>query len=215
MFAGLAAVVALAGASAALADHKPGHPPKPAKAGKKAKTQQGNSGGKVTVCHRTESASNPHRTIRVSQRAWERAHEKHGDSMGPCAGDEPRGTTQLESTLGAAPGVTTTATGTFHADVRLLRNQARVCYTLNVSGLTATAAHIHTFAAQTIGSQTFAAGGIVVPLKTPTGGVARGCTRVSRAVGEELSLRPAEFYVNVHTAAHPGGEIQGTLAVES
>ena len=35
--------------------------------------------GKVTICHKG------HVTIRVAMVAWLRAHERHGDSMGPCS----------------------------------------------------------------------------------------------------------------------------------
>jgi hypothetical protein len=40
---------------------------------------------KVTICHRTGSQKNPFVTIRVSRNALP-AHLRHGDTMGPCAG---------------------------------------------------------------------------------------------------------------------------------
>jgi hypothetical protein len=40
---------------------------------------------KVTICHRTGSLKNPAVTIRVSRNALP-AHLRHGDTMGPCAG---------------------------------------------------------------------------------------------------------------------------------
>lgn len=39
---------------------------------------------KVTICHRTGSARNPFRTIRVSRNAVP-AHLRHGDALGPCS----------------------------------------------------------------------------------------------------------------------------------
>jgi hypothetical protein len=35
--------------------------------------------GKVTICHKG------HVTIRVAMVAWLRAHQRHGDTMGPCS----------------------------------------------------------------------------------------------------------------------------------
>jgi len=46
------------------------------------KAQYGAGGqyhGKVTICH------NGHVTIRVAMVAWLRAHQRHGDTMGPCS----------------------------------------------------------------------------------------------------------------------------------
>jgi hypothetical protein len=40
---------------------------------------------KVTICHHTHSKKNPFVTIRVSRNAL-KAHMKHGDTIGPCAG---------------------------------------------------------------------------------------------------------------------------------
>ena len=40
---------------------------------------------KVTICHRTGSQKNPFRTITVSRNALP-AHLRHGDTIGPCAG---------------------------------------------------------------------------------------------------------------------------------
>ena len=52
--------------------------------GKPAKSQYGPGqyqyGAKVTVCHKGKV------TIRVAFVAWKRAHEKHGDTLGPCTG---------------------------------------------------------------------------------------------------------------------------------
>jgi len=206
---GMTALLALGTATAALATHNPGHPAKPAKAQAKAKTQQGQSGGKVTICHRTLSEENPHRTLRVAKKAWDNAHSKHGDQMGACQNGQPTATTEASSTLTAVAGAT--GSGTFHVDVRLLKNRARVCYTLMATGFAATAAHIHTTAAQTIGGTAYAAGGIVVPLKAPKSGASRGCVNVSRAIGAALRANPGDFYVNVHSAAFPDGQIKGTL----
>jgi hypothetical protein len=218
----LVGVLALATATGAIAEHKPGHPAKGAGAQgkgkgkgkqsaktKKAKKKQ--AAEKVTICHRTMSETNPHVTIKVARQAWDHAHSKHGDQMGACNGEaEPKGTTAATSTLAAVAGAT--GTGSFHVDVRLGTNSARVCYTLMVTGVDATAAHIDTTAAQTIGGVNYAAGAIVVSLKTPNAqGKARGCTTVSLAIGQALKASPGSFFVNVHSAAFPNGQVQGTL----
>ncbi len=41
--------------------------------------------GKVTICHHTHSKKHPYVTITVSQAAWP-AHQRHGDTLGPCTG---------------------------------------------------------------------------------------------------------------------------------
>jgi CHRD domain len=205
-------VLALVVSAGALANHKPGHPEHPAKGKKANKNAKANKPAKVTICHRTLSTEKPTVTIRVSERAW-KAHEKHGDAMGACQGGEPRGATRLEASMTAVSGAT--GSGTASVDVRLKKNSALVCYTLNVTGVDSTAAHIHTSTAQTLGGQSFAANAIVVPFKAPNdNGKARGCTKTTLAIGKAL-LPPntANFYVNVHSASFLGGQVQGPLAL--
>jgi hypothetical protein len=205
----VAGALALGGATAAVADHRPGHPANPGKAKGKSKVRI-QQAQKVTLCHRTGSTTNPTRTISVSERAQD-AHMNHGDTAGACQNGQPRGATRLTADLTAVAGAT--GEGEAVVDVRLLKKHALVCYTLDVEGFTATAAHIHTFAAQTIGGTSFPAGEIVVPLKTPgANGVARGCTKVSLAIGEAILASPASFFVNVHSVAFPAGHVEGALA---
>jgi hypothetical protein len=208
---GCTAVAALAGTASALADHKPGHPAKSKPAKANANAQKGKA-AKIQICHRTLSETNPHRTLRISERAW-RAHEAHGDARGACDGDaEPVGTTALATTLAAVSGAT--GSGSFHADVRRPKNgRARLCYTLTTTGVDATAAHIHTAVAQDFAGTDYAANAIVVPLKTPNAaGLARGCATVPADVATDIRTNPGEYYVNVHSAAFPNGQVQGTLA---
>jgi CHRD domain len=206
-----AAALGLVGTSAAFANHKPGHPEHPPK-GKKSKPQtQSQKPAKVTICHRTLSTKHPTVTIRVSERS-KQAHLNHGDTEGSCQNGEPRGATRTTTALTAVSGAT--GSGSAVVDVRLLKKSSLVCFTLNVTGVTATAAHIHASSAQTIGGQNFAANAIVVPLKTPNAnGVARGCTKTSLAIGQALLANPGAFYVNVHSASFPGGQVQGPLAL--
>jgi CHRD domain-containing protein len=215
MIAAIVAVLALAGATVAFADHghpgKPSHPSQSQKGkGGKAKGKKQSKPDKMTICHRTLSAKKPTVTIGVSSRAWP-AHKAHGDTENACGAEsQPRGFTRLTTTL--APVAGATGSGSATIDVRVGKNRARVCYTLLATGVDATAAHIHTSTDVTLGGTSFAAGSIVVPFKTPKQGSARGCTQTAAAVGQALLDNPSNFYVNVHSATFPTGQIQGTLA---
>lgn len=79
------------------------------------------------------------------------------------------------------------------------------CFIMNVSGLSqVTAAHIHTGGAGETGSP-------VLPLEAPTEGASGGCQPVAADLAQALLGNPAGYYVNVHTAAAPGGAIRGQL----
>jgi hypothetical protein len=172
---------------------------------------------KITICHKTGSATNPYRRITVSSRAVTnpnstsgnvlRGHMRHtGDLILPGAPACPAGAAKpgqgvkLTATLQpAAPA--TTGSGTATVTIRLGKDE--LCFTLTVSGLTdVTAAHIHR------GSS----GAIVVPLTAPTSGTSSGCVTVEKALLQEILGNPGAFYVNVHTATFPGGQIRGDLS---
>ena len=96
--------------------------------------------------------------------------------------------------------------GTGTAQITVNAGQKQVCYKLRVSNIApATMAHIHE-AAPT------AAGPVVVTLGAPTSGTSSGCVTVTRALALEILKRPADYYVNVHNAAFPGGAVRGQLA---
>lgn len=80
---------------------------------------------------------------------------------------------------------------------------------LTISGLTATAAHIHDSFAGTNGP-------VLVPLDQDAGDPARftvpAATQIDAAAVDRLLA--GALYVNVHTAANPGGEIRGQILPE-
>src|SRR5260221_794343 len=84
--------------------------------------------------------------------------------------------------------------------------KGQVCYTLSVTRIDApTAAHIHKGAAGV-------AGPVVVPLTAPTHGSSKGCATVAMDLAMDLIQNPANYYVNVHNAAFPGGAVRGQLS---
>lgn len=95
---------------------------------------------------------------------------------------------------------TGTFDGTFDTQTKVLK------YTLTFEGLSgpATAAHIHGPATKTTTA------GVIAPLgeKNPTSPVTGSVTLTDDQAKE---LRSTKLYVNVHTAANPGGEIRGPI----
>jgi hypothetical protein len=174
-----------------------------------AKTDQARS-----ICHRTGSATRPYVKLRVTA-AQLRAHTNHpADIILAPAGACPK--TLLAINGGKAFNITMTgdvespagdpvATGT--ATVRLRAGQGQVCYKVAADNLggAAVAMHIHQAAAGT-------AGPVVIPLATPNAdGKAAGCAVVARPLVAQILASPAGYYLNVHTAAFPGGAIRGQL----
>lgn len=90
-----------------------------------------------------------------------------------------------------------------------IRDGSTLCYGLVVANIAKpVAAHIHTGAAG-------ANGGIVVPLRQPTGGdpgASAGCMTFDAALLQAIFANPAGYYVNVHTGDFPNGAARGQLA---
>ena len=120
-----------------------------------------------------------------------------------CATMAPMMGGQKIDLSGAAevPPVTTSATGNATVNIKSDRS---VTATVTVSGMTATASHIHEAAAG-------ANGPVIVPF------VKTGDNTFAAAEGAKLteaqyeSYKAGKLYVNVHTAKNPGGEIRGQL----
>ena len=74
--------------------------------------------------------------------------------------------------------------------------------TVTYSGFTATAAHIHK-------GPTNIAGPVVFGFSSPTSPI--NYTSVALDATQEADLMTNQYYVNVHSAVYPGGEVRGQL----
>lgn len=171
---------------------------------------------KTTICHRTNSASNPYVKLRVSTAALA-GHAHHSRDIIPApAGGCPR--TAMDPHHG---GHVLAATLTGHAEIpgpgdpdgsgtasiRLTGGEGRLCFALTARNITlpAAAAHVHRGGAAV-------AGPVVVPLSPPdASGRSEGCVAVDRALVAEILANPSGFYANVHTSDFPAGAIRGQL----
>jgi CHRD domain-containing protein len=119
-----------------------------------------------------------------------------------CATMAPMGGQKLVlSGAEEMPPVTTSATGNATVDIKADRS---VTATVTVSGMIATASHIHEAAAGTNGP-------VIVPF------VKTGDNTFAAPEGAKLtqaqydSYKAGKLYVNVHSAKNPGGEIRAQL----
>jgi hypothetical protein len=173
-------------------------------------------GPRVTLCHRTASASHPYVRITVASRASLLGHMRHaGDIIpAPAAGcptvplTPTRGGQVLTATLKGSNEVQPAdPDGTGTATFRLYRGSGLICYQISVKDITlpATAAHIHEGAAGVNGN-------IVVPLTPPdASGMAAGCATSTRTLVRAILDNPSGYYANVHTTDFPAGAIRGQL----
>jgi hypothetical protein len=102
------------------------------------------------------------------------------------------------------PAVSTNASGTGTVTVNRDRN---VSAKINVTGMTATAAHIHEGAAGTNGP--------VVVAFTKTGDNQFAAPAGAKLTESQYaSYKAGKLYVNVHSARNPGGEVRAQLKGE-
>jgi hypothetical protein len=126
------------------------------------------------------------------------------------------------------PAISSDATGTFEARLAETETGSVIEYELAYSGIPTTvlAAHIHLgqFSANG-GVSAFLCGGVDTPVCPPTGGTVTGTIEAADVIGpaaqgiaageiEELidAMVFGVTYANVHSMAHPGGEIRGQIS---
>jgi hypothetical protein len=98
------------------------------------------------------------------------------------------------------------AKGTGAAAVSLDTKAKKITWTVTYKGLSGPAVAAHFHGPAPAGQ----AAGVAVPLTAPLASPAKGSASVTDA--QITELRGGQWYVNVHTAAHPDGEIRGQLS---
>ena len=119
---------------------------------------------------------------------------------GPASAEKYKVTLDGKSEV---PANTSAGTGT--ADVDYDAASKKLTWTLTYSGLSgpATAAHFHGPA------EAGKNAGVKVPIANATSSPAEGSATLTDA--QAADLMAGRYYVNVHTAANPGGEIRGQV----
>lgn len=129
-------------------------------------------------------------------------------ALSACSMAPKANVTMLGATLSGAQEVPPNArTGTGVADIRYNRDTGMVSWTVTYSGLSGpvTGAHIHGPAGPGANA------GIVVPF-TPGPSPITGEAKVTPTQSGDLLA--GLWYVNLHTAAHPPGEIRGQIRLK-
>jgi hypothetical protein len=118
---------------------------------------------------------------------------------GPAFADKMKATLDGKAEV---PPITTEGKGT--ADIDYDPASKKLSWKLTYSGLSgpATAAHFH---AAEAGKN----GGVAVAIPNAASSPAEGSATLTDA--QAADLLAGKYYVNVHTAAHPGGEIRGQV----
>ena len=112
---------------------------------------------------------------------------------------------KITATLDAAQEVPPNdSAGKGTADVTFDTESKKLDWTIEYSGLTgdASAAHFHGPAAKGENAD------VAVPIEDPKSG-AKGSATLTDA--QATDLMAGKYYINVHTAAHPDGEIRGQV----
>ena len=118
-------------------------------------------------------------------------------SMAPMVG----GQRLTLSGANEVPPVTTDATGSATVDIKPDRS---VTAKVTVSGMTATASHIHEAAEGTNGP-------VIVPFTKTADNTFEAAPGASLTEAQYKSYKEGKLYVNVHSAKNPGGEVRAQL----
>jgi len=91
------------------------------------------------------------------------------------------------------------------ATITINLGQSELCYVIDfTTSETVIAAHIHHATAGVAAPP-------IIPLNTPVAGSSSGCTQVEQGLLKNILQNPEQYYVNVHTTAHPSGAGRGQL----
>jgi hypothetical protein len=107
---------------------------------------------------------------------------------------------------GASETPPTTSKGKGSASVTLDTTKKTVSWTVSYSGLSGPATMAHFHGPAPVGK----AAGVAIPLTPPLASPIKGSSAITDS--QIADLKAGLWYVNVHTAANPGGEIRGQLA---
>jgi CHRD domain len=120
----------------------------------------------------------------------------------PAAAATVHFTAKLDSASETPPN---DSKGAGNAAVSLDTAAKKISWKITYSGLTGPATMAHFHGPAPAGQ----AAGVAVPITPPLASPAHGSAGVTDA--QIADLKAGQWYVNVHTAAHPGGEIRGQL----
>ena len=128
---------------------------------------------------------------------------------GGAATAETRARTLVATLTGDGEVPPVASDGVGVAQVTVDKKKKTICYEITVDGITPTAIHIHSGVAGVNGP-------VVVDFGTfgdAISGRSQGCTTdIAKPVLRDIKDNPQNYYINVHTAAVPSGEIRGQLA---
>ncbi len=107
---------------------------------------------------------------------------------------------------GAAEVPPNSSPATGHVDAKLDKKTQMLNWTVSYSGLTGPAKAGHFHGPAMAGSNA----GVVVPFTGSVASPIKGEAKLTEAQMKDLMA--GKWYANIHTAAHPGGEIRGQLS---